>query len=85
MTRLGTRSKVTLLVANCKEICRQLLNAMIRLSLGDERRIAAKIVDFSTHAGLPVAILRYSLLLALPVYSRSRLFDESVPGLHKFG
>jgi hypothetical protein len=69
MTGLGTRSKITLLVANCNKTCRRLLNSMIRLSLGDERRIAAKTVDFSTHAGLPVAILQYSLFLALPVYS----------------
>jgi len=69
MTGLGTRSKITLLVANCKKICRRLLNSMIRLSLRDERRIAAKIVDFSTHAGLPVAILKYAFLMALLVYS----------------
>ncbi len=69
MTGLGTRSKITLLVAKCKKICRRLLNSMIRLSLRNKRRIAAKIVDFNTHAGLSVVILMHSLLLALPLYS----------------
>lgn len=69
MTGLGTRSKITLLVAKCKGICRRLLNSMNRLSLRDKRRIAAKIVEFNTHAELSVVILMHSLLLALPVYS----------------
>lgn len=67
MRGLGTRSKVTLLVANCKGLCGRLLNSSIKLSrLRDEQRIAAKIIDY---AGLTVAILAYSFLLLLPVYS----------------